>query len=154
MKSAVSWVILPAIGVAICWAVGLVSFTSVTTVPNDPLAHPCKVKELDGMNLVLENGQVVGLDQTFSRATDISNRLARSDFQIDIEHGETNGPGFFDIVQGDTNRLDIYVRRLRRNDSIRPFVITIPFVRKTVGANDRAWIASGRYVFTKSQPER
>jgi hypothetical protein len=147
-----SFLVVLAIGVAICCATGLVSFTSVSTVANEPLRHPGRVMEVDGTNLVLESGQIIAL-RTFSRYS-ISNQLIRSDFQIDIEQGDTNGPGAFDIEQGDTNWLDIYARRPGKSDFMRPLVFTIPLIRRTRGATDRVWIASGRYVSTNSQSGR
>jgi hypothetical protein len=149
-KVALSLLAVPVIGIATYWAAGLASFTSYTIVPNEPLRHPCRVKDVNGTNLLMESGQIISMYPGFFN---LSNQLSWSDFQVDIEQGDINGPGHFDIQQGNTNRLDIYVRRPRKNDFIRPLVFAIPLVRKTVGASYRAWVASGTYVNTSGQPD-
>ncbi len=149
LKNVLFWCVLAVVGLAICCALDLIKFTKVIPVANEPLRHPIRVKQVNGTNLVLENGKIVRLNSMFS---DISNQLFRSDFQVDVEQGDTNGPGLFEIQAGNTNRVDIYVRRPSRREFIRPLSFTIPLVRRTAGTNHRAWIAYGEYVSTSSQP--
>lgn len=127
-----------AVGLAFCWAVGLVEFTYLNVVPNEPLRHPCKVTELNDTNMVLESGDIVGFRPRYTSYSDLSNQLVRSDFEVDIE--PTKG------------RLDIYVRRYSKfRDTVPPF--TIPLIRKTVGRKHRELVAFGVYVSTNSQPD-
>ena len=151
VKIAASLVAVSAIAVAIGWVTGFVKFTSVTFVSNEPLRYPCRVKEMDATNLVLEGGQVIRLDRAYAGSARLSNLLTQSDFQLDIERGDTNRPGAFETEAGNTHRLDLYVRRPRRSDSVRPLVFTIPLIRKSAGTDNRVWMASGRYVITNNQ---
>jgi hypothetical protein len=128
-----------------CWAAGLVEFTYLNVVPNEPLKHPCKVQIIDGTNMLLESGEMISFWPRYSSErsneeaySDISNQVCRSGFQIDIETNRTGN-------------LDIFVRRHRKfRDTIPPFVI--PLVRKTVEKERREVVASGAYVRTGSKP--
>ena len=86
-----------AVALAICWVAGLVEFTYPRVVPNEPLLRPQKVRDLDGTNLVLETGEVIGLwpryhsersnDEIF---VDISNQLSRGGFEVDVASNSTS----------------------------------------------------------------
>jgi hypothetical protein len=128
---------------------GCISFTGVTVVANDPLKHPRKVA-LDRTNLVVEEGDIIALKGDPSLFW-ISNQLAKSDFVVDIEPLDPNGPGARLFDDANTNRYDIYVRRLRRPDFIIPYSLTIPVFRKTIGTHKRAWLASGSYLVRQTQ---
>ena len=133
------------LGLAICWAAGLVEFTYPNVVPNEPLLHPQRVRSLDGTNIVLESGEVLALSPTHSSerspeeiSLDISNQLSRGGFEVDLD-SKSGG------------RAEIYVRWPRKfRDSVPPF--TIPIVRETVGRKYRKAVAVGTYIGTNSQP--
>lgn len=145
MKTAICVLGILAIGLALCWTAGLVEFTYLNVVQNEPLQHPRKVEVIDGTNMVLENGEMVSFwpSDSSDRSkeelySEISNLVSRSDFQVDIE---TNKAG----------SLAILVRRHRKfRDTVPPFVI--PLVRETVGRQRRGVVAFGAYRSTNSQP--
>ncbi len=153
MKVALRFLALAATVAVVLWVVGLVEFTSVTYVPNEPLRRPRRVKELNGTNLVLESGQAIGLDPRYGAFLGLSNQLFRSDFQVDVEQGETNVFSLAENEAGSSNRLDIYVRRARRREALRVGFL-IPLFRKTAGENYRAWVASGRYLALQKPTRR
>jgi hypothetical protein len=144
-KTAILVLGILAVGLALCWAVGLVEFTYLNVVPNEPLQHPRKVQVIDGTNMVLESGEMISFwpSDSSDRSKEelyleISNMVSHSDFQIDIE---TNKAG----------SLDILVRRYRKfRDTVPPFVI--PIVRETVGRQRRGVVAFGAYTPMSSQP--
>lgn len=133
------------LGLAICWAAGLVEFTYPNIVPNEPLLHPQKVRALDGTNMVLETGQIIALSPRYASerngeeiSLDISNQVSRGGFEVDV-----------DLKTG--GRVEIFVRRPRRfRDSAPPF--TIPIIPETVGRKYRMAVAFGTYLGTNSQP--
>ena len=149
LRNILFWCALAVFGLATCWALHLITLTKFIPVANEPLRHPIRVQQVNGTNLVLENGKIIGLNSMFS---DISNQLLHSDFEVDVERGDTNGPGFLEIQAGNTNRVDIYARRPSKSDFIRPLSLTIPLIRRTTGTNHRVWVAYGEYVATSSQP--
>lgn len=146
MKAAVSIIGIVAVALAVCWAANLVVFTYPNVVPNQPLLNPQRVREVDGTNMVLESGRVVGLWPLYSSGlaseevwSEISNQVRRSGFEVDI-----------DPDQG--QRLKIYVRWPRKlRDSAPPF--TVPMIRQTVGREYRKPLAFGAYLNTNSQPD-
>lgn len=145
MKVAASFLGVVLACLAICWLAGFVEFTYQNVVPNEPLLHPLKVRQLDGTNMLLENGRALALSPLHSsdRSTDeifldISNQVRRSEFEVDID-------------EKDGERAEIYVRWPRKfRDSSPPF--TIPIIRQTVGRKYRKPLAFGTYVSTNSQP--
>jgi hypothetical protein len=145
VKVAASFLGILFVCLAICWEAGFVEFTYPNVVPNEPLLHPLKVRQLDGTNMLLENGQILALSPLHSsdRSTDeifldVSNQVRRSDFEVDVER--KNG-----------ERVEVYVRWPRKfRDSVPPF--TIPIIRETVGRKYRKPLAFGTYVNTNSQP--
>jgi hypothetical protein len=128
-----------AVVLALCWAAGLVEFTYLNVVPNEPLQHPCRVQIIDGKKMLLETGEMISFWPSSSSErsneevySEISNQVSRSDFQIDIETNKTGN-------------LDIFVRRHRKfRDTVPPFVI--PVIRETVGRDYREVTASGAYM--------
>ncbi len=145
VKTVVSVLSIFAVVLALGWAAGLVEFTYLNIVPNEPLQHPSKVQVIDGTNMVLQSGEMISFwpSRSSDRSNDelyseISNQVSRSDFQIDIE---TNKAG----------NLDIFVRRHRKfRDTVPPFVI--PVVRETAGRERREMVACGIYVRTGGKP--
>ena len=144
MKSTAALLVILLLGLAICWAAGLVEFTYANVVSNEPLLHPRKVKQFNGTNMVLESGEIIALLPRYSSErsaeeiyADLSNQVSRSDFEVDLQP-----------TKGD--RVGIYVRRLRKfRDSAPPF--TIPIIRQTVGRKYRQQIALGIYVTANGQ---
>lgn len=121
---------------AICWMAGFIEFTYPNIVPNEPLLHPQKVRELNGTNIVLESGQIYGLSPWLSGdgtpeewSSAFRNELKRSGFEVDVED-----------KQG--NRVEVYVRWPRKfRDSAPPF--TIPLIWQTTGKYYRKPMAFG-----------
>jgi hypothetical protein len=131
------------IAIAICWAVGLLEFTYPSVVPNEPLLHPQKVRNLDGTNMVLESGEIIALSPRYSSdrsaqevAMDISNHVSRGGFEVDVE-------------PKNDRRVEIYVRWPRKfRDSAPPF--TIPIIPQRVGRLYRKSVAFGMHSGTNS----
>lgn len=144
-KTAILALGILAVGIALCWAAGLVEFTYLNVVPNEPLQHPRGVQGINVTNMVLDSGEIINFWPSDSSdrskeelCLEISNMVSHSGFQIDIE---TNKAG----------NLDILVRRYRKfRDTVPPFVI--PIVRETVGRQRRGIVACGAYAATNSQP--
>jgi hypothetical protein len=97
-----------AVVLAICWAAGLVEFTYPNIVPNEPLSHPQKVREIIGTNMVLASGEVIALLPSYPSernleeiSLEISNQMSRSGFEVDV-------------VEKKGDRVDIYVRWPRK----------------------------------------
>src|SRR5215510_13694981 len=108
-KVAIGVVAILVFGLVICWAVGLVEFTYPRVVQNEPLLHPQKVRSLDGSNMVLSTGEVIGLWPRYhSERSDreifsgISNQVSRGGFEVDVD---PKGGG----------RLEIFVRWRRKS---------------------------------------
>jgi hypothetical protein len=145
MKYIIRFLSFFVVGLAACWMLGWVEFTYLNIVPNEPLLHPRKARELQGTNMVMQDGQIIALWPKYpsERSTeeiygDISNQLSRSDFQVDVDSKD--------------GQLEIYVRKHRKfRDYAPPF--TIPLIRQTVGKNRRELLAYGAYVQTNVQPE-
>jgi hypothetical protein len=133
-----------ALGLAICWAAGLVEFTYPNVVANEPLLHPQSVRSLEGTNMVLRTGEIIGLWPRYSSerspeeiSMDISNQVSRGGYEVDVDP-KTGG------------RLEIFVRWPRKfRDSVPPF--TIPIVSERVGRHYRKSVAFGTYLGTNSQ---
>lgn len=127
--------------IAICWAAGLVEFSYVHVVPNEPLHQPRKVQRLDGTNMVIEGGEIIGLRPKYSSErsdheilSDISNLVSRSDFQVDVEQ---RGGG----------TLEVFVRRPSKfRDCLPP--VTLPLIRETVPRYRREAVAFGVFIST------
>jgi hypothetical protein len=117
----------------------LVGFHYPVVVQNQPLLHPIKVSLFQGTNLLLQDGDVIALD--VAEASDISNTLSQSAFEVDIE-GDRSG------------RAAIYGRRngwICGTPWAQP--IRIPLIRDIVYKNRRELIAVGDYVSSNDQPQ-
>jgi len=134
------------LGLAICWAAGLVEFSYPNVVPNEPLLHSQKVRSLVGTNMVLESGEIIALSPRYASersseeiSLDISNQVSRGGFEVDVEPKRGG------------ERVEIYVRWLRKfRDSAPPFTISV--IPETVGRKYRKAVAFGTYLGTNSQP--
>jgi hypothetical protein len=144
VKKAVSILGILAIVLGICWAAGFVEFTYPNIVPNEPLSHPQKVREINGTNMVLVSGDRIALSLPYSSersveeiSLEISNQVSRSCYEVDVveKHGD---------------RVEIYVRWPRKfRDSAPPF--TIPLIRETIGRYYRKSLAVGQHLAAESR---
>jgi len=90
MKSAVTALIAVVVVVLLlecAWMIGLLGFHYPLVIQDEPLLHPQKVIGVQGTNLILESGAVLAIDTL--EASDISNKLRQSRFEIDVDrtHG-------------------------------------------------------------------
>ena len=146
MKTVALIVGILVVGLAICWAAGLVEFTYPNAVPNEPLLRPQKVRSLDGTNMVLESGEIIALSPRYSSersgeevSLDISNQVSRGGFEVDV-------------APKSGGRVEVFVRWPKKfRDSAPPF--TIPIVPETVGRKYRKSVAFGTYLGANSQPD-
>lgn len=144
MRKVFSAVVLASVVIAICWVIGFVEFPYPNVVPNEPLLHPQRVREINGTNLVLASGDRIALSLPYSSersvgeiSLEISNQVSRSGFEVDVVE-----------KQGDW--VEIYVRWPRKfRDSAPPF--TIPLIRETVGRYYRKSLATGRHLAGESR---
>jgi len=121
------------------WAIGLVGFRYPHIVQRDPLLHPCKIRDLQGTNMVLADGRVIAFQATYP--SELSNELSQSEFEVDVEPRGSSGAA-------------IYVRHktmICGTPWAQPIVI--PVIRDTVYKQHREMIALGTYVTTNSQPQ-
>ena len=75
----------------IACVIGLIGFHYPHVIEDEPLKFPIKVVQIEGHDLVLEDGRRMALDDWTEDRGTISEVLAQSDFQIDVEPlvGET-----------------------------------------------------------------
>lgn len=123
---------------AASWASGLVGFRYPHIVQGDPLRHPCKVRDVQGTNMVLADGRVIAFHASYP--SEFSNELSQSEFEVDVEGRGISGAA-------------IYARHKTKicgTPWAQPIVI--PLIRDTVYKQHREMIAFGTYVTTNSQP--
>jgi hypothetical protein len=103
---------------------------------DEPLNNPQKVVYIEGTNVTLESGKSVGIN--FFRDSDLSNVLAQSGFEIDLEP--------------DGKMVAVYARQdgwVCGTPWAQP--IRIPLIEDTVYKNRRELVAVGVYLKPNGQ---
>jgi hypothetical protein len=133
-----AYILIIALLLILCAAsCGLVGFHYPTVIQDEPLRDPQKIARVEGTNLFLQNGSVIAID--WIKATEISNELRQSSFEVDLE-GAKGEP--VAIIA----RQDGWICGTPWAQPIR-----IPLIRDTVYKNRRELIAMGEYVQPNSQ---
>ena len=116
--------------VALSAGFGIIGFHYPRVIQNEPLLHPRKVVRLEGTNIVLQDGLVIGIESMDSN--EISNKLQQSNFYVDVDDGN-----------------DAYTVIYARQDSwvcgtpwAKPIVI--PLIPDDVYKNRRQLVALGK----------
>ena len=135
---ALSVVLLLTVCAFVCASmIGVVGFHYPRVIPNEPLRQPQKVISVQGTNLFLESGTIIAIDTL--EASDISNKLHQSGFEIDVEDS-SGGP------------VAIYARQdgwVCGTPWAQP--IRIPLIPDTTYRNRRELIALGSYLISNGQ---
>jgi len=120
-------------------AFGMVGFHYPKVIQNEPLQNPQKVTRIEGSNLILQSGAMVRIEDMDSFG--MSNRLAQSQFEIELDGGSNGGP------------VTVWARQngwICGTPWAQP--IRIPVFLDTVYRNRKLIIATGNYVRPRAQP--
>src|SRR4051812_43856517 len=122
-----------------CLMFGVIGFHYPKVIQNEPLHNPQKVVRIIGSDVVMQNGAVLRIDNM--DASEISNKLSQSTFEVELDGGPNGEP------------VAVWARQkgwVCGTPWAQPIVI--PLIRDTVYKNRRCVVASGRYVQSNTQP--